>query len=101
MAAQSRTMLSALIDELRGSPSVDLSGKNLLDEGVEYVAEGLAYNQVCKVAKLSSNAAGVKACYQLGEVLKVRSGAQLACMLAQQRSEHPHACALTCCRGHR
>lgn len=71
MAAQSRTMLSALIDELRGAPAVDLSGKNLLDEGVEYVAEGMAYNEVCKVVRLGSNAAGLKACYQLSEALKV------------------------------
>lgn len=71
MAAQSRTMLSALIDELRGAPAVDLSGKNLLDEGVEYVAEGLAYNEVCKIARFGSNGAGLKACYQISEALKV------------------------------
>lgn len=71
MAAQSRTMLSALIDELRGAPAVDLSGKNLLDEGAEYIAEGLAYNEICKVVRLGSNAVAEKACYQLSEALKV------------------------------
>lgn len=84
MAAQSRTMLAALIDELRGSPAVDLAGKNLLDEGVEYVAEGLAYNDVCKVVRFGSNAAAQKACYQLGEALKV--SLLLPCLLILPRN---------------
>lgn len=72
LAAASRTMLNQFVDELRGEAKVDLSGKNLMDEGVAFVAEGLAYNQTCRSARFASNGVGPAACYQLAEVLKVR-----------------------------
>jgi Ran GTPase-activating protein (RanGAP) involved in mRNA processing and transport len=65
-------MLNQFIDELRSEKTVDLSGKNLMDEGVEYVVEGLAYNQTCTRVRLGSNGMGVRASQQLAEVLKVR-----------------------------
>ena len=71
LAAASRTMLNQFVDELRAEPKVDLSGKNLMDEGVAFVAEGLAYNQTCRSARFASNGIGSAACFQLAEVLKV------------------------------
>lgn len=71
LAAASRTMLNQFVDELRAEEKVDLSGKNLMDEGVAFVAEGLAYNQTCKSARFSSNAMAAAACFQLAEVLRV------------------------------
>jgi hypothetical protein len=78
LAAEARTMLNQFVDQMRSEPEVDLSGKNLMDEGVEFVAEGLAYNNRCRVVHFGSNAIGQRACLQIAEVLKAR----LACMLS-------------------
>lgn len=78
LAAEARTMLNQFVDQLRSETEVDLSGKNLMDEGVEFVAEGLAYNNRCRVVHFGSNAVGQRACAQVAEVLKAR----LACTLS-------------------
>ncbi len=39
--------LGVMMDELRNSPSADLSAKNLGEEGTAYVAEALAFNDRC------------------------------------------------------
>jgi hypothetical protein len=71
LAAEARTVLNQFVDELRSAQVVDLSGKNLMDDGVEFVVEGLAFNRTCKVVRLGSNAMGARASMQLAEVLKV------------------------------
>lgn len=42
--------LNVMMDELRNSPSADLSAKNLGEEGAAYIAEALAFNDRCACA---------------------------------------------------
>ena len=44
LARESQQRLNGFMDQLRGSVAVDLSAKNLGEEGTQYVAEALAFN---------------------------------------------------------
>ena len=44
---ESQARLNGFVDELRGSAGVDLSAKNLGEEGTQYISEGLAFNDRC------------------------------------------------------
>ena len=44
---ESQVRLSGFIDDLRSSGGVDLSAKNLGEEGTQYISEGLAFNDRC------------------------------------------------------
>lgn len=41
---ESQARLNGFVDELRGNAGVDLSAKNLGEEGTQYISEGLAFN---------------------------------------------------------
>ena len=65
-------------------------GKNLQDEGVVYVVEGLAYNGKCRALWLGSNGIGRKACAQLAVMLRVRISH--SCRWALCFKGFPHRC---------
>ncbi len=44
LAKESQQRLNGFMDQLRGSVAVDLSAKNLGEEGTQYVSEALAFN---------------------------------------------------------
>lgn len=44
---ESQARLNGFVDELRGNAGVDLSAKNLGEEGTQYISEGLAFNDKC------------------------------------------------------
>ncbi|PNH05886.1 Amidase 1 [Tetrabaena socialis] len=50
--------LNEMCDQLRSVTSVDLSAKNLGDEGTAYVVEALAFNTHCRALDLSKNGVG-------------------------------------------
>ena len=47
LAKESQQRLNGFMDQLRGSVAVDLSAKNLGEEGTQYVSEALAFNDRC------------------------------------------------------
>jgi len=44
LAKESQQRLNGFMDQIRGSVAVDLSAKNLGEEGTQYVSEALAFN---------------------------------------------------------
>jgi len=44
---ESQSRLNGFIDDLRNNVAADLSAKNLGEEGTQYIAEGLAFNDKC------------------------------------------------------
>ena len=71
LAEASRNALNSFIDLIRMNQTVDLSGKNLMEEGTAYISEGLAYNSVCKTLKLGSNGIGSVAAARIADSLQV------------------------------
>lgn len=47
---ESQARLNSFVEELRNSAGVDLSAKNLGEEGTQYISEGLAFNDKCAAA---------------------------------------------------
>ncbi|KAL1355228.1 hypothetical protein HN51_007280 [Arachis hypogaea] len=61
---QSKQKLNEFARELRSFPSIDMSGRNFGDEGLFFLAESLAYNQIVEEVSFAANgitAAGLKA----------------------------------------
>ena len=97
LAAEARTMLNQLVDLFRTEANVDVSGQNLMDDGVAYIVEGLAFNKTCKVAKLSSNGAGAAAAAQIATVLQVCCASRRACSRCEHRAPSAvRACCKRC-----
>ena len=51
LARESQRRLDGFLDQLRSSTAVDLSAKNLGEEGTQYVSEALAFNDRCVTLK--------------------------------------------------
>ncbi|XP_040860990.1 NLR family CARD domain-containing protein 3 isoform X1 [Glycine max] len=61
---QSRQKLNEFARELRSFPSIDMSGRNFGDEGLFFLAESLAFNQIAEEVSFAANgitAAGLRA----------------------------------------
>lgn len=54
LARESQQRLNGFMDQLRSSAAVDLSAKNLGDEGTQYVVEALAFNDRCAKQPLAA-----------------------------------------------
>ncbi|XP_027360416.1 NLR family CARD domain-containing protein 3 isoform X4 [Abrus precatorius] len=61
---QSKQKLNEFARELRSFPSIDMSGRNFGDEGLFFLAESLAFNQIAEEVSFAANGittAGLKA----------------------------------------
>ena len=54
LARESQQRLNGFMEQLRSSAAVDLSAKNLGDEGTQYVVEALAFNDRCATDPLAA-----------------------------------------------
>ena len=67
---EAKRRLRDVMDELRRVQTVDVSGKNLGDEGACFIAEAFAYNNVASCVDLSANGIGTEGITALCEALK-------------------------------
>eukprot|EP00897_Mesotaenium_endlicherianum_P008917 jgi/Mesen1/8053/ME000043S07437 len=58
--SESKARLKAFANELRGFANVDMSGRNLGDEGFKYLTEALSFNNTLVVVDFSSNGIGAE-----------------------------------------
>ncbi|GLI67888.1 hypothetical protein VaNZ11_012165 [Volvox africanus] len=80
--AQAR--LNEMCEQLRALPSVDLSAKNLGDEGTAYVVEALAFNTSCRALDLSKN--GISGGLGAAALAQVLPGAALSTLVLNTNS---------------
>lgn len=70
LAKESQQRLADFMSRLRNQTTVDLSAKNLGDEGFAYIVDSLSFNERCAAADFSKNGIGSAGAGQLAQALE-------------------------------